>query len=107
MSKFAEPYADILRRNLMTVVAEYMTATGRSETKLSQELAADGSFLARWRRGEGGFRVQTYDDVIARLSLIWPEGVAWPEGIPRLAPKQISPTKRKKEGPADGQKVES
>jgi hypothetical protein len=111
MTQFAPPYEDILRRQLHSAASAYIAMTGTTETAFSKTTVGDGSFLARWRRGEGSFRVATYDEIMAHISHLWPPGVDWPADIPRPAPKQLifkpKPRRAKSEENASGEEAVS
>lgn len=108
MSKFSPPYEALLRNNLHAVASAYIALTKSTETAFSRSVAADGSFLSRWRRGDTSFRVDTFDGIMGHLSYLWPSAVPWPSDIPRPEPKMLvlTPNKRRTKEATDGEKTE-
>lgn len=53
-------------------------------TVTSRILFGDHATYYRLVKSESGFRVPTYDAIVARFLTIWPAGLDWPEHIPKI-----------------------
>jgi hypothetical protein len=85
---YAPTLAETTRFHIETVTEALMQHTGVSQTFVSKVCRPDPAFLKRlW---ETTMNVATYDDVMARLSAIWPDDAEWPESVPRPAPGSLS-----------------
>lgn len=62
---------------------------GLSRTFVNMIVRNDRAWTRDYRNKN--FRVDTYDEAAARVSAIWPEGIAWPSDIPRPEPSEIDP----------------
>lgn len=87
---FDQPSLDAARVNLATLFDAYTAATGIPTTAISEVVADDRAFASRCRRANLTFA--TFDRVVGRLSWVWPKGVAWPAGVPRLEP--VAPSEK-------------
>jgi hypothetical protein len=75
----------ILRAHLLSLIAAFSAASDRAESTVAQVAAGDWRFFTHLRASKG-FRVGTYDRVVAWFSANWPEGAVWPDDIDRPAP---------------------
>ncbi len=73
-----------LIQNLLIVAEAYSGATGVSLTTIGKLLAQDGGFFKRAQRNS--IRIRTYDEVMGRLSAVWPASLSWPQHVTRPAP---------------------
>lgn len=74
-----------LASHLLALLAAYSASTGHAETTIAQRSAGDWRFFSRLREGSG-FRVRTYDSVVAWFAAHWPDDLARPEGTPFIQP---------------------
>ena len=88
MTEFDPSYREILVERMDRLMA-VLQRQGLSQTFLNDVTRGDRAWTRDYRNRDP--RVGTYDLVFARLSGIWPVGVAWPEDIPRPAPADIAP----------------
>lgn len=75
-----------LRSNLLTLGKVYCEAADRSPKTIGMRVARDGRFFDRLE-AEKAFTVKTYDTALQWFSDNWPEGLDWPSGIERPAPR--------------------
>ncbi len=80
------------RKNLAVLSASIAEEAGVSASSVGKYIARDPKFFSSCQ--EKDFRVGTYDYVLARFSAIWPDHLAWPEGIERPAVSEIDPETR-------------
>lgn len=84
---YTRPTLDVARERLETLIAAYREATGFPETVVGQISRNDKKFTASIRQRD--FLHGSYDQVVARLSAVWPDGAEWPASVPRLAPADM------------------
>lgn len=82
-----------LRDHLRTLVEAYAQAAGCSEATASLRATKDHKFIGRITTpdDEGrtpSFSVRKYDEITAWFRDNWPDGAAWPAGVPK--PKRIA-----------------
>lgn len=73
-----------LRDHLLALAAAFMAATEMSRATLGKRVAGDWRFFDRITGGKT-FNIRTYDTATVWFSANWPEGAAWPDGVPRPA----------------------
>ena len=71
-----------LRRHLETCAQEFAKATEREASTVARLAAGDWRFFDRLSEG-ASFTARKYDAIMAWFGVNWPEGVAWPEDVPR------------------------
>lgn len=71
-----------LRRHLETCAREFAKATEREASTVARLAAGDWRFFDRLSEG-ASFTARKYDATMAWFGGNWPEGVAWPEDVPR------------------------
>lgn len=85
---FPPPSLDVARQNLTALLEAFERATGLAPTYIGIiARGGDPKFCRSYLEKDFGF--ESYDIVVSRLSALWPENAAWPEGVPRLAPAPI------------------
>lgn len=85
---FSQPY-QVLMVGRMDRLIGALIARGLTKTFISKVVGGNPTWVRDYQIKK--FRVDTYDDAAARISAIWPEGVAWPSDIPRPEPSEIDP----------------
>ena len=73
--------------HLLVLSDLYCKASGLSESTVSQQATKNPYFLSRLRDGMGS-TIKTYCRVYRWFSDRWPEGLAWPDDIPRPEPSR-------------------
>ncbi|WP_377299761.1 hypothetical protein [Rhizobium sp. SGZ-381] len=68
----------------MMLVETYAAASRKAEATVSAYLFNDGKRIGEVRSGSD-IGVRRLERAVVWLSAHWPQGVAWPEGIPRPA----------------------
>lgn len=86
---YAPPMIETARDEIAAILVAFQTATGLPVT-YANTFACNGDpkFAAKLR--ENNFKIGTYDTINSRVSAVWPDDAAWPEGVRRLAPAEIS-----------------
>ena len=74
-----------LRHHLETCSAVFAAETGRKPATVGRLAAGDWRFFERLSDGTS-FTARKYDSVMAWFSANWPEGVDWPDAVPRPFP---------------------
>ena len=74
-----------LKQQLLAVSAAYCGAVNRSESRISTLVFGNGNRLRSLREG-ADMRSGNVEDALQWFSDRWPEGVAWPCGVPRPVP---------------------
>jgi len=104
----ARPMSEVLSGHVERLIELYAGWSGYTPTRVQIQLFGDGSFcfgVLGKRPGKGrGYRVWSYDVIVARFSQVWPDGeIAWPADIPRVGPHQVVgfPTFAPKTKPSD------
>ena len=73
----------IVRQNLFKITKAYAKATGLSLSTISGRFYGNQAFLEDFRSGKiKSMTVRKIDEMLEKLSAVWPEGVAWPETVP-------------------------
>lgn len=91
-SPYSDPTLKTARRRLEILFAAFGEATGLPETFIGRVARNDPKFPAAARVRD--FRHGSYDEAVARLSALWPDGTPWPEEVPRLAPAEVEEATR-------------
>ncbi len=86
---FAPGMQEIARAHLEALLASYSTATGLKEGTIGKLVQGDPKWAPGFRGRNIG--IGTYDQSVRRFSAVWPEGVEWPDAVPRQAPEMLSP----------------
>lgn len=86
--KFHKSSLQSARDNLKRLFESYSVAANIPVTVVSEIVADDRAFV--YRIGKSSLSFSTFDRAVGRFSWLWPTDVAWPEGIPRLAPEKPS-----------------
>lgn len=86
---YAPPSLATARSRIAILLAAFEQATGLPPTLVGKLARGEPKFPRSFQEVDFGFR--SYDIVVSRLSRLWPEGVAWPEAVPRQAPADIGP----------------
>ena len=63
-----------------------------SATSASHILLGDRSTFYRLVKAESGFRVPTYDAIVARFRTIWPADLPWPGHVPVIREADVRGT---------------
>lgn len=71
-----------LRDQLLLTADAYCAFTGMSRSRLSTILLSGGKRLDMIRAG-GDIGTARYESAMLWLSANWPDGLQWPEGVPR------------------------
>lgn len=71
-----------LRDQLLLTSDAYCASTGMSRSRLSTILLSGGKRLDMIRAG-GDIGTARYESAMLWLSANWPDGLQWPEGVPR------------------------
>ena len=66
----------------------YAHDRGHSLSTISLRIANQGSLFSRLSRGESDLTISRRDRIIQKFSDNWPEGLIWPEDIPRPEPSR-------------------
>lgn len=77
---------NVLRNHLRTCAEAFAAAKGLEIVTVGRLAANDWRFFERLNDAEKTFTVRTYDRVMSYFSDNWPEGVDWPEAVPRPVP---------------------
>lgn len=82
---YAPPALEAARGHIGRLVDAFREATGFS-TSFVAAFARKGD--TKWLTNylHQNITMGTYDQVVSRLSAVWPDDVAWPDGVPRQAP---------------------
>lgn len=70
-----------LRHNLTKCAITYSVHERISMSAVGHRALRDGTFFDRIQRSS--FTVKTYDRVMKWFEQNWPEGLDWPDGVPR------------------------
>lgn len=87
---------------LRKLVAVYRKATGSKLSAVSKKIYGHSSFLGDFFDGKRSVKLDNFDQIIASLSAIWPDGLIWPDtGEIRIArpPAKAKKSKRGKVSP--------
>lgn len=84
---YAPTLTETARANIETAADLFTASTGLSRTYLSTVLRGDSAFLKRL--ADTSMNIRSYDEVMGRMSAIWPDDVAWPVSVPRPAPVSL------------------
>lgn len=71
-----------LARHLELLLASYRTRRDLQASTIGRLGAGDGKFFERLRSG-ATFTVKKYDAVVLWFSDNWPDGLEWPDSVPR------------------------
>jgi len=82
-------FEEIVRKNLLALVADYRSKTGKSLTSVSKEFYGRGDFLREFQAGRHTISVDRLGAMLRQFAAEWPEG----EKMPPLRP--IFMTRRK------------
>lgn len=74
-----------LLSHLGKVAAAYSEGTNLGLGTVCRRMLGSDRFFARVKSG-ASFTVRVYDEAMMRFSEQWPEGHAWPDGVPRPSP---------------------
>lgn len=89
---YAPTLIETARANIVAVASAFVAATGLSETFVARVMRNDGAFIRRLP--ETTMNIRTYDEIMGKMSAIWPAGAAWPCDVPRPAPVAVSAEER-------------
>ncbi|RXF72091.1 hypothetical protein [Hansschlegelia zhihuaiae] len=73
-----------LSAHLRTCASAFAEAKGVELVTVARRACGDWRFFDRLETG-ASFTIRKYDDAMAWFSDNWPEGLAWPVGVPRPA----------------------
>lgn len=86
---YATPLIETARDHIARLHEAFMGKTRLAQTYAGKLLAdGDPKFWATYH--SNNFTLGRYDTIVQRFSALWPEGLAWPDGVPRQAPAAIS-----------------
>lgn len=88
-TNFAPPTREVAQRQMARLLRAFEEATGLPQTVIGKIARDDTKWLREF--GKRDFLFGTFDQVNSRISAVWPDGVAWPEDVPRQAPAPIGP----------------
>jgi hypothetical protein len=74
-----------LRDQIITLALAYAKARGLSVSRTSTLCFGDGRLVTALQGG-ADLTTRRYERAMIWFSTHWPEGAAWPEGVPRPAP---------------------
>lgn len=77
---------ETLRSQLLTLAADFQTATGITPLTVGKRALNDNTFFGRLAERERSFNVRTFDRVVEWMSANWPDGTPWPAEIERPVP---------------------
>ena len=80
-------YENLLKADLRKLLSAFLDGTGFAVATASRLVAKDPKFFGAL--DGAGIRARTADQVAARFSALWPEGVAWPADVPRPDPADV------------------
>jgi hypothetical protein len=78
-------------QNIADLIQHLATARGWTETYASRMSAGSGDLLCRLRAGNS-VTLRRANTIVQRISELWPEDLAWPDGIERPQPDK-TPTR--------------
>lgn len=70
-----------LTKNLLSLAAAHIAATGGALSSLSKKAHSDSAFFDKLTLGEVSFSVRKYDEIVVWFFRHWPDGVAWPTAV--------------------------
>lgn len=88
-----DTYAPTLKQDLtkrLDALTNLLDEAGLAPSRLGKIVKNDGNWVKDYR--DRNIRVDTYDMVVAKISALWPDHIAWPADVPRPAPSAIEPT---------------
>lgn len=85
---FHKDTLQIAREHLKVLFDGYSVAANIPVTVVSEIVADDRAFV--YRVGKSSLSFSTFDRVVGRFSWLWPSDVAWPAGVPHVAPEKPS-----------------
>ena len=71
-------FSAAVRKNLLTLVAEYRRHTGASLAEASRRFYGNGSFFKLLKDGEQSLSIKTVDQVLEKMRKAWPKDEIWP-----------------------------
>lgn len=74
---------ELLRHHLLELAHAFEAATEVSPSAVGRRALNDNTVFARLEAAQIGFGVRTYDKLVKWFAENWPEGVAWPDSVPR------------------------
>lgn len=82
MSDF-EPQLEKLKANFRRVLDAYCEFTGKKEREATLEVVGSPQLRIILLDPEADMKAGKYDEWMQRFSNAWPEGLAWPNDVPR------------------------
>lgn len=73
-----------MRGHVLTLFEQFAQMSKHKASTIGQLYHGNGRLHAQFADETKSFTVRTYQRTLARFVTIWPAGVDWPEGIPRL-----------------------
>lgn len=68
----------ILRENLLTICHAFSKATGKSMEAISRKYHGTFTFLGNYKSGKSSVQTNTYQAIIDKIMVDWPEGTPKP-----------------------------
>lgn len=84
---YAAPALTLARAHIARLVGDFRQHTGLPPSFVSAYArVGDAKWFANYR--VQNFTFGTYDQVVQRMSAVWPDDLPWPAEVPRQAPAQ-------------------
>jgi hypothetical protein len=98
-----------LRADMLTLIERYSHYKGYEPATVCKTAHGDPRFYGQLKDGRESadgarqpllFSAYTYDRVVSHLLSVWPAGLDWPEGIPRIKTTDVRarPRKQREDG---------
>jgi hypothetical protein len=68
----------IVRENLLSIIAAYRKATGKSLTAVSKQFYGNSTFFRTLKSGDHSITVARLDTMLEDIRAKWPEDARWP-----------------------------
>jgi hypothetical protein len=88
-----------LRADMLTLIERYCQFMSVQPTTVCGWAQGDPRFYAKLKDDVLTFSAYSYDRVVSSLSERWPDGLDWPDGIPRIKPGDVKERARKERTP--------
>lgn len=84
---YAPPLSQATRHHIRAAVDALIVGKGVTETFSSRLFTGDSAFVRRLP--ETSMNIRTYDQIMGRISALWPNDLEWPADVPRPEPLPI------------------
>jgi len=72
-------FAEVSRKNALTLADAYARATGDSLTKVSAQFYGNGIFFRDLANRDRSISVERFGEMLAKFAAKWPRGEPWPD----------------------------